>query len=104
MGDATFGTTDDVEQITTEGGHTVEVGDRYEEVQPTYADTRVPAVVSSITRYHFSGSRSEVKLWVRYDVPEDHEYAHLDGMTGKVRSPTVNADFRLGLKLPEWDA
>jgi hypothetical protein len=91
--------------------HTVSVGGRYENVTPRYVNERVPAEVVRIYMDphglpggRFSRSDGHVctpTVVLEYDVPEDHEYAHLDGETYRIEN--YNCDYVLGLRIPDWE-
>jgi len=100
---------EEIEEIEThDGGRTVRVGDRYH-VMRRYGLERLPAEVVKIYMKPrgFSGGKFDrgadghvctPTISVEFDVPEGHEYDHLDGK--RRRTENYNADYVLGFRRP----
>lgn len=93
----------EVEQFETENGTKLEVGGEVL-CKPTYIRQRLPAVVENLywNPRGFPGGKFErrdghvcvLNASIRFTVPDDHEYSHMDGKT--VRIESYNLDFCIG--------
>ena len=95
----------DMDSYETHEGNTIEVGETYD-VMPTYLRERLTGHVVRIYndpkglpggRFdRADGHVCRPTAVVEFDVPEGHEYEHMDGETERVES--LNMDYSLGLR------